>query len=85
MELTLSEKIVAAVGLAWADIKREHPNLIGAIEAHGDPVQVLCKKLDEGQAYQDLVAQTNAEISVSALVDKVAPLLMTIITGLLGT
>jgi hypothetical protein len=84
MDAEVKANFEAAIGIVWDDFKAEHPSQAETIELQfGNPIQLVCTKLEQGPEYDALVKQTAEETSIANIVKIVAPIAMNVIMSFL--
>ena len=77
--------IAAAVGEAYEHFAREHPATARVLQKRlKNPVEFIMEGLKRDAAYQALVAQTEEELSIAAILKVVIPAVLQIVTTIIG-
>lgn len=77
--------IAAALGEAYEQFAREHPSTAKVLRGRlNDPVKFIMDSLQRDAAYQALVAQTEEELSLAAILKVIIPAMLQIVTTFLG-
>ena len=70
-------RLEQTLGRVWNDLRKRHPTQCAVFEATcSNPVQAAMMVLEQGEDYQDLVKQTEAETSVAVLFKTLGPVLL---------